>query len=172
MRSDDRLKLLTRSSDATMALGRRLGTCLAAGCVVALEGDLGAGKTWLTKGIVRGCAGVAEAEVTSPTFALLHEYAGSLPVYHLDAYRLRSGADLEPVGLEACLEPADGVTVIEWADRIGDALPADLLRIRIREHGPEGRIICLESSGPQSRRVLARFAAISGDVDNECDNAV
>src|SRR5271166_4119745 len=102
---------------ATEALGRRLGAQLRSGMVVALIGPLGAGKTHLSRAIAEGL-GLADSRVVcSPTFVLLHEYVGRVPIYHFDAYRLRSEEEFNDLGAGEYLE-GDGVCLIEWADRV------------------------------------------------------
>ena len=108
--------------DDTVRLGRLLAGLLQPGMVIALVGDLGAGKTTLVKGIASGLLNIDEREVTSPTFTIVQEYSGAMPLYHIDAYRLDSVLDLEAVGFDDCID-GNGVTVIEWADRITEALP-------------------------------------------------
>lgn len=114
--------IISPDSAETLALGRAEGARCLAGDVVALCGELGAGKTQFVKGLAAGL-GVA-SEVTSPTFTLIHEYTGGrLPVYHFDFYRLDSAAEAVALGLDEYLEGA-GVSVIEWADKFPDLLPA------------------------------------------------
>lgn len=122
------MTLRTRSRDETIAFGQRLGALLRAGDVLALSGPLGSGKTTLTKGLAAGL-GVEEPRwVTSPTFVLVHEYEGRVPVYHVDAYRLRGPDDAEALGADE-LFGGDGVAIIEWSDRIQAALPSERLDI-------------------------------------------
>lgn len=105
----------------TLAWGRALADSLQAGDVVALVGDLGAGKTHAVKGIVSGLG--STAEVSSPTFTLVHEYQGGrLPAFHFDFYRLDHAAELPGIGWEDYLD-ADGIVLVEWADRFPEALP-------------------------------------------------
>jgi len=126
-------RLLSRSAAATEELGERLGALLLAGDVVALEGELGAGKTTLVRGLVRGL-GVTEP-ASSPTFTLMNTYAGRLPVYHLDAWMAERGdAFLAEGGAEWLA--ADGVAVVEWAERVSAWLPAGCLRVRLSHAGP------------------------------------
>ncbi|MEZ4703506.1 MAG: tRNA (adenosine(37)-N6)-threonylcarbamoyltransferase complex ATPase subunit type 1 TsaE [Rhodothermales bacterium] len=122
--------LLSRSPEETRAYGERLGARLQPGDVVALHGDLGAGKTQLVKGI---CAawGIDEAVVSSPTFALVQEYAGrSFPVYHFDAYRIQQQSEFFEMGYETYFF-GDGVCLVEWPERIASLLPAHTIRLQI-----------------------------------------
>src|SRR3990170_4836152 len=108
------LTICTENADETISFGEALGSRLGPGDVVALFGELGSGKTTLTKGIARG-AGVA-AEVFSPTFTLIHEHPGRVPFYHVDLYRLTGQEDVEDLGIEEYLY-GQGLVVIEWAER-------------------------------------------------------
>ena len=121
---------LTRSVEETLALGERLAATLPPGTVVALTGDLGAGKTALTKGLARGL-GVTEP-ITSPTFTLVVEHPArdGRRLYHVDLYRLDAPQQAVEIGIEEELAP-DGWTIIEWAERLGDLLPAGTVRSQI-----------------------------------------
>ncbi len=113
---------ISASASETQELGRAYAAELRAGEVVALVGDLGSGKTQFVKGVVAGLG--SGAEVTSPTFTLIHEYsAGSLPVYHFDFYRLETADEALQLGLDEYIY-GDGVTLIEWADRFRELMPA------------------------------------------------
>jgi tRNA threonylcarbamoyladenosine biosynthesis protein TsaE len=139
--------------DATDALGRRLGQRLFPGAVVALLGPLGAGKTHLTRAIAVGL-GVADPRVvTSPTFVLIQEYEGRLPIYHFDVYRLPGESSFADLGAQEYLE-GDGVCLIEWADRVFGSLPADHLQVRLEVTGPASRRARLEATGPRHQPVL------------------
>jgi tRNA threonylcarbamoyladenosine biosynthesis protein TsaE len=112
---------ILNSVEAAQAFGERLAASLVGGEIFALHGVLGAGKTQLAKGIARGLG--FHGDVTSPTFTIVHEYRGGrLPMYHIDLYRIRSEKDAIDIGLDEYL-PGDGVTVIEWPDRIAKLLP-------------------------------------------------
>jgi tRNA threonylcarbamoyladenosine biosynthesis protein TsaE len=130
----------TASAAETQALGRRLATTLEPGDVVALYGDLGAGKTQLVKGL---CAayGVPEAVVTSPTFTLVNEYQGdAFPIYHLDAYRVERLQELFELGYEEYVF-GDGLCLVEWPEKIEPLLPAHTLRVRLTHLGGNQRRI-------------------------------
>ncbi len=129
----------SHSAEETEAIAAELAAELAPGDVVALVGDLGAGKTVFARGLARAL-GVQEP-VHSPTFTLIHEYQGRWPVFHVDLYRLAGVAEAESLGLEEYFE-APGVTIIEWADRAASLLPARAIRCEIRAGaGPTERVI-------------------------------
>jgi tRNA threonylcarbamoyladenosine biosynthesis protein TsaE len=111
------IDIITYSAEETVSEGRRIGQALHGGEVIGLYGPLGAGKTHLVKGIADGLGAGHEETVNSPTFVLVNEYSGRLRLYHVDAYRLDSPADLERIGFEE-LPGADSVVVVEWADRV------------------------------------------------------
>ena len=134
--------LATSSPEETDAAGERLGTTLGPGDVVALSGELGAGKTVFVQGLVRALGVTSGA--TSPTFVLVNEYRGRLPVHHVDAYRTASLAELLDLGVEEMMD-GDGVTVIEWADRLEPVLPARAVRVRIAGVGDEPRHITIDA---------------------------
>ena len=123
------------SEEDTRSLGLEIADALEPGDVVALTGDLGTGKTALTKYIAEGL-GVKE-EISSPTFTIIKEYkSGRLPLYHFDVYRLGSGDELLDTGAEELLD-GDGACVIEWADIVADVLPADSLIVSLNYCGSE-----------------------------------
>jgi tRNA threonylcarbamoyladenosine biosynthesis protein TsaE len=130
----------TRSTIETEELGESIGRACTGGEIIALVGPLGAGKTCLARGLARGL-GVPEGSTASPTFALIHEYRGRVPVVHVDLYRLDTEAS-KHFGLEEYLESA-AVTVIEWADRIPTLLPRDHLRIELEHGGGDRRLITM-----------------------------
>ena len=135
------------SEEETIRHGERLGATLRSGDILALTGDLGAGKTHLTKGIVRGVG--CDAEVSSPTFSLVHEYQGGrLPIFHFDLYRLDDPSELIGIGWEDYLE-ADGVCVVEWADKFPGALPRGTRWFRLSNEATGARSI-VEISPPEA----------------------
>jgi len=137
---------------ATRDLGAALAHAARPGDVIALIGDLGAGKTQFAKGFGAGL-GVADV-VTSPSFVLMAEYAGRLALFHLDLYRLADARDALAGGL-LDERQAEGVTLIEWAERLGDALPAVRLDVTIDGSGDEPRTIRLRATSPDLARYLA-----------------
>lgn len=139
--------LTTATPDETAAAGEALGRTLAAGDVVALYGELGAGKTCFAQGLARGL-GVA-GHATSPTFVLVNEYHGRLPVHHVDCYRTSSLTELVDLGL-LDLMGGDGVTLIEWADKAEPLLPGRAVRVRIEGVGDEPRLIAIEDPRGQA----------------------
>jgi tRNA threonylcarbamoyladenosine biosynthesis protein TsaE len=112
--------------------GEGLAVLLMAGDVLLLDGDLGAGKTTLTQAIAGGLGVGADYPVTSPSFALLHEYQGRLPLYHMDCYRLDGEDDIEDAGLSEYIGKDDGISVVEWAKRLGWLAPSGSLYIDIK----------------------------------------
>jgi tRNA threonylcarbamoyladenosine biosynthesis protein TsaE len=120
----------TESPEETQSLGEKLGKTLKHGDVIALIGDLGTGKTCLTQGIARG-VGIAPNEVvSSPSYILINEYNGKIPIYHIDLYRLETAAEIADLGLNEYVE-SDGICIIEWAERITDGLPDTCIKIYI-----------------------------------------
>ena len=146
------LTITTDNPAATLAFGRSLGQRLAAGDVVCLTGDLGAGKTLLVQGMAAGL-GVTD-DVTSPTFTILQVYEGGrLPFTHFDLYRLDEPADLEDIGF-AEYTGGDGVAVIEWADKFAAAMPDERLWVELKSGGGESeRTIELTPAGERYRRL-------------------
>lgn len=128
--------------DATVTAGCRLAADLSPGSVVALSGDLGAGKTHFVRGLVQGWRG--EEHATSPTFALLHEYATPRgPVFHLDLYRASSAAEVWSAAHDE-LGADDALVVIEWADRFPELMPPHAIRVRIEHQGEGRRLITID----------------------------
>jgi tRNA threonylcarbamoyladenosine biosynthesis protein TsaE len=137
--------------DATAALGRALGAVAQAGDLVCLWGELGAGKTHLAKAIGAGLS--VPDTITSPSFILMAEYRGRLPLFHVDPYRLSRAEDALQGGL-LDERQATGLTLIEWPERLGDALPPDRLDILIEGTGDEPRTITLEAASDRYQRYL------------------
>jgi len=145
-------RVITTSAAATIDLGRRLAGVARAGDLVCLWGELGAGKTQLAKGFALGLG--IEATITSPTFILMAEYPGLLPLFHVDLYRLVDAADALAGGVIDDRQ-ADGLTLVEWPDRMGGVLPAGRLDIRIEGSGDEPRSIAVIATDEAYRRYVA-----------------
>lgn len=133
-------EIVTANADETEAAGERLGRRLQPGAVVALTGELGAGKTCFVQGLVRGLG--APVRATSPTFVLVNQYRGRVLVHHVDAYRTDSMTELMDLGL-LDLMGGDDVTLIEWADKLEPLLPPDAIRVHIAGVGDEPRTITI-----------------------------
>ena len=146
-----RATVRTVSVDETIALGERLGRAAAPGDLLCLWGDLGAGKTQVVKGIARGLG--IDDTVNSPTFILMNEYAGRLPLFHVDLYRLAGAADALAGGVIDDRQ-IDGVTAVEWPDRMGDILPAGRLDVRIDGSGDDVREIEVVTADPRLERLV------------------
>jgi len=146
----DLFPVTTESPDETRSLGRTLADRLPPGSVVALNGDLGTGKTHLVKGMAEGL-GLDPTTVRSPTFTILHTYEdGRRPLHHFDAYRVQSPDEFVELGFEEYVADDTGITCIEWADRVEALLPPETLRITLTHDGPTHRHLALRSSASAS----------------------
>jgi tRNA threonylcarbamoyladenosine biosynthesis protein TsaE len=145
----------------TERLGQALAATLPQGTVVALIGTLGAGKTRLVQAVA-AAMGVPAGEATSPTFVLVNEYRGRLPIYHIDAYRLRDEDEFRELGPEEYFE-SDGVTFIEWADRVEDCLPAERLEIRCEATGETERRFAILGTSPRMDGVVEEIRTALGN---------
>jgi len=132
----------------TKRTGLLLGTSAEAGDVITLRGPLGAGKTTLTQFIGEGLEVPVGCYITSPTFSLMHEYPGRLPLYHMDLYRLGDEEEVEELGFLEYIY-GDGLTVIEWSERLGSLMPAERLAIHLEFNGENSRTITLSVIGQQ-----------------------
>ena len=136
------MKFVTRSPEETIAVGRKIARLIEAPRVVLLQGDLGAGKTTLAKGIISGLGAAAPEDVSSPTFALIHEYGDRPKVRHIDLYRLDSIPELETLGLDDFLDER-AITLIEWGEKFAERLPADPLVVQLSNVGEYQREISI-----------------------------
>jgi hydroxypyruvate reductase len=155
--SPNEWRFTSTSETETERLAEHLARSLEPGTVVALVGNLGAGKTRLVRGVALAL-GVDRQAIASPTFVLVHEYAGRLPIYHFDTYRLKKPGDFLDLGADEYLN-SEGVCFIEWADRVRDFLPADHLRIEIAATGETTRDFRFRATGPKSARALNHLAS-------------
>jgi tRNA threonylcarbamoyladenosine biosynthesis protein TsaE len=167
---DETVTITSRTPRQTEEIGSLLGNTLAAGDVIALAGELGTGKTTLVRGMARGI-GLDEGEIASPSFTLVNVYAGGalpkaegaplgralakgpLHLFHIDLYRLTDEHELIAIDYDEYLQ-ADGVVVIEWADRIPQAIPADALWIRLRYLGGDCREMVLQAHGERYKMMI------------------
>ena len=146
---------------ATLRLARRLAALLRGGDLVVLSGDLGAGKTFFARGLCRALGVGPEVEITSPTFTLVHELAGRLPIVHADAYRLKDEAELLALGLrEARAEGA--LLAVEWGEPYADALGGDALVVELAygSHSPSARQARLRATGPRGQQLIEALASL------------
>lgn len=134
------MKIITNSPEETMKLGFNIGQRVKKGDIINLNGDLGAGKTHLVKGIAKGL-GIDE-DITSPTFTIVNEYYGTVPLYHFDVYRINDIYELYELGFEEYIY-GNGVSIIEWGNLILDVLPKDVINIDIRIVGEDKREISI-----------------------------
>ncbi len=145
------------SPDETFALGVALGRVLLPRDFVGLDGQLGAGKTLLSRGVAQGL-GVPLDDVSSPTYSIVQSYEGRIPLHHADLYRLRSEEELFSTGYFDLLE-SDGAMLVEWASQVPGAIPEDALVVRIEVPAPELRTLVVRATGTQSRGLVERWLA-------------
>lgn len=150
---ENKLTFKSVSETETISFGERLGKLLAPGHVIALLGELGAGKTTMVKGIVLGLGVTDRRAVKSPTFALVHRYEGRMPVYHFDAYRLESTQEMLDIGSDEMIY-GDGVSIVEWADRVPGCLPKEYLEITLVSISEYERNIEMCSYGKEYDRII------------------
>jgi len=143
-------------------IGRRIGTALESGDIVALIGELGSGKTCLTQGLAKGLGVAENVPVVSPTFTLVNEYPGRLPLVHLDVYRLKGPGDLEDMGYEEYFY-GGGVVVIEWAEKVREILPGKTLVVRMAYVDENTREIILEGP-PETLAKLGERLKSGGSI--------
>jgi len=144
--NSEQLQITTKSPDETRKLGEAVGRCIKKPLIIALTGDLGSGKTAFVQGLASGLGVPAEYYVTSPTFTLINEYPGRIPLCHIDLYRLDNIGDLEDIGLDELLYDQT-VIAIEWAEKLADNLLAEHLTMRFEIIEDDSRRITLIASG-------------------------
>jgi tRNA threonylcarbamoyladenosine biosynthesis protein TsaE len=150
------LQVITGSSQETEELGVSIGTLLHQGSFLALRGDLGGGKTCFTRGVVASVAPQSAHLVASPTYAIMNSYPGAIPLYHFDFYRLSGDDDIVELGFEEYFS-GDGVSVVEWSERLAELLPDDILTLHFEYDGDDRRLITVTSSGQKSEILLTQL---------------
>lgn len=146
--------LITHSAAETQAVAEKLATLVTAGTVITLNGDLGAGKTTFTQGFGKGFG--VKRNVNSPTFTIMKQYQGRLPLYHMDVYRLEDTGD--DIGLEEYIN-GDGVAIVEWSNLIESSLPAERLAITIERVGDEERRLTFAPVGQKYETIVQEVLA-------------
>ncbi|MDH4320119.1 MAG: tRNA (adenosine(37)-N6)-threonylcarbamoyltransferase complex ATPase subunit type 1 TsaE [Desulfobulbaceae bacterium] len=146
----------------TIDFGRQLGRIARPGDIITMTGNLGAGKTTLTQAIGQGLQVPEECYITSPTFSLLHEYPGRIPLYHMDLYRLADEEEIEVLGFEDYLY-GEGLCVIEWPERLGSLMPTERLHIDLRFAGETARRAELTGYGDGWRARIPALLAPSAE---------
>ena len=136
------LTFTTHTPEETISLGEKIGNKLKKGDVIAMQGTLAACKTTITKGIAQALG--SSDTITSPTFCLISEYYGKMPLYHMDVYRLEGGEDFVNLGTDDMIY-GDGVSIIEWSEKIMDELPKQTIILRITPHDDGSRTIEIEN---------------------------
>lgn len=159
---------LSRSEDDTARLAAAVAEAAELPLVIALDGPLGAGKTAFVRGLAQAW-GVPADEVQSPTFVLVREYRGRAPLYHLDAYRLKSEEEFWDLGPEELFD-APAVTCLEWAERVADCLPDQRLAIELEPRGPDERIIRCTAHGAAAERVVRHLVERLGPRPSDPEN--
>jgi len=152
------LDFISHSEAQTRRLGARLGELLTGGEVIALQGELGTGKTRWVQGVAQGLG--VNVHATSPTFTLVNEYPGRLTLYHVDLYRIEQAAEALAFGLEDYLY-GDGVCIIEWAERVAEVLPPDCLWITLYHLDETKRRITMRADGERYRQLLKEFQQLA-----------
>jgi len=151
-----KFQVSTFSPEETQIIGRKIGEFIKSATVIALTGDLGTGKTVFVQGLARGLAVPDGYYITSPSYTLINEYPGRLPLYHVDLYRIGNMDDIEDIGLLDILD-GDKVVAIEWADRMKENLPFDHVAINFEFNDTESRKIAFTSYGQNGADLLKKL---------------
>jgi len=146
----------TKSTSETIRIGKSIGSLLMSGDVVALVGELGTGKTQFIKGLATGVGVGKPTYISSPSFTLINEYAGKVPFYHIDLFRLKSEREAEELGLEEYFK-GGGITAIEWADKMPSFLPQEMLWIHIRYTGKHTRSFEIIAKGKRFEKMIIEY---------------
>ncbi len=150
------MEIISRSVNQTLNIGRKISARLGAGDIVCLFGELGSGKTVLSKGIAWGL-GINRSSIVSPSFVLIRQYYRSrVPLYHFDLYRLKALKDIAFLGYEEYLY-GEGISVVEWADRLGKIMPKEYLGVELAVKGKTQRVIGLKARGRHYQALLDKI---------------
>jgi len=158
-----KVKFQTKSVSETSRIGKSIGSLLLPGDVVALVGELGTGKTQFIKGLAAGVGVGKPTYIASPSFTLINEYAGKVPFYHIDLFRLKSEKEAEELGLEEYFQRG-GITAIEWADKIPSLLPQEIFWIHIRYTGRHTRSFEMIAKGERHEELLKKIPGVESGV--------
>lgn len=150
---DKHIQITTRSLTETQKLGQHLGAAIQQPIIIALTGDLGSGKTAFVQGLAKGLDVSEKYYITSPTFTLINEYPGRLPLYHVDLYRIEHLSELEDVGLDEALQ-ADAVIAVEWAEKISNDMLLNHLQLRFKIISENARRIDIFAYGHSTDNLL------------------
>ena len=153
------MEIISNSPSETEALGAQLGSILFPGAFLALLGGLGTGKTCFVRGLVSTVAPQSSHLVASPTYAIMNSYAGNIPVYHFDFYRLSGDSDIAELGFDDYFQ-GDGVCVIEWSERLSELLPDDYIAVKFEYSGEDRRHISFTSTGKMSKKTLEQLTML------------
>ncbi len=153
----ENVQLTTVSPEETKSLGKKIGAAIESGILIALSGDLGAGKTLFVQGLASGLDVPQGHYVTSPSYTLINEYPGRFKLFHIDLYRINSENDLEDIGIHEILS-GSGVVAVEWAERLNQAMPAEYLSMHFKIIGDQKRKIILTAYGPNAVNLLRNGA--------------
>ncbi len=151
--------LTTYNSSQTQRLGEKLGGILPAGSLIALVGEMGAGKTCLAQGIIMGL-GVLDTYITSPSYTLINEYCGRYPIFHFDLYRLSCLQDVEELAYEEYFF-GQGVTIIEWADKVKELLPQHYMEITLHKIEETARLVELIPRGENYQELVHQISHVN-----------
>ena len=151
--SSFKFQTITRSAEETKNFGQKIGENIQPGTILALYGDLGSGKTVFVQGLGAGLNVPEDYYITSPTYTLINEYPGRIKLFHVDLYRIDNPGEMEDTGLDDVFGN-DVVAAIEWADRLGDNLPKDHIKIKLKIYGTESRKIKFSAYGQRGVNLL------------------
>ena len=150
-----RKKIITCSAEETIQFGAELAKYLKPSDIICLFGDLGTGKTTFVKGLAQGLR-ISQDKVHSPTFVLMNMYEGKLPLYHFDFYRLEKPDEIALIGYDEFLY-GEGISVIEWSERLGELMPEECLKIKLTHKGEEKRQMVLTVNGDKHKKVIDKI---------------